>query len=101
MDWMKKYKKAITFSYDDGNEQDQRLVALFEKYRIKATFNLNSGMDENTGTWDCEGLEVRHLDPRQWPALYRGQECAVHTVHHPNLYELDDPYKIRMEIRED
>ncbi len=101
MDWTKKYKKAVTFSYDDGNEQDQRLAALFGKYRVKAAFNLNSGMDESTGTWVCEGLAVRHLNPRQWPTVYKGQECAVHTVHHPNLYEMEDSDRIRMEIRED
>ncbi len=36
--------KALTFSYDDGVEQDRRLVKLFNQYNLKATFNLNSGM---------------------------------------------------------
>ena len=35
--------KALTFSYDDGTLQDRRLAALFRKYGLKATFNLNSG----------------------------------------------------------
>ena len=34
--------KAITFSYDDATTQDERLVALFNKYGMKCTFNLNS-----------------------------------------------------------
>ena len=33
--------KAVTFSYDDGVPQDQRLAALFDKYGMKATFNFN------------------------------------------------------------
>ena len=34
--------KAITFSYDDGVTQDKRLIEIFNKYGLKATFNLNS-----------------------------------------------------------
>ena len=34
--------KALTFSYDDGVTQDRRLVWLFNKYRLKATFNLTA-----------------------------------------------------------
>ena len=29
-------KKAVTFSYDDGVEQDRRLIALFNKYGMKS-----------------------------------------------------------------
>ena len=38
--------KAATFSYDDGAEADKRLVALFDKYGLKGTFNLNSELFE-------------------------------------------------------
>ena len=34
--------KALTFSYDDGEKQDIRLIQLFNKYGLKGTFNLNS-----------------------------------------------------------
>ena len=33
------YKKAVTFSYDDGIEQDRRLVDIFNSYGMKCTFN--------------------------------------------------------------
>lgn len=36
--------KALTFSYDDGVTQDIRLVEIFNKYNLKATFNINSGV---------------------------------------------------------
>ena len=35
--------KAVTFSYDDGVEQDKRLIQLLDRYGLKCTFNLNSG----------------------------------------------------------
>ena len=36
--------KAVTFSYDDGIEQDKQLVDIFNTYGLKCTFNLNSGI---------------------------------------------------------
>ena len=36
--------KAVTFSYDDGTTQDIRLIELLNKYGLKSTFNLNSGL---------------------------------------------------------
>ena len=37
-------KKALTFSYDDAVIEDKRLVEIFRKNGLKATFNLNSGL---------------------------------------------------------
>ena len=37
-------EKYFTVSYDDGTEQDRRVIALMEKYGIKGTFNLSSGL---------------------------------------------------------
>lgn len=34
--------KCLTFSYDDGVTQDKRLVKIFNRYGLKATFNINS-----------------------------------------------------------
>ena len=34
-------RKAFTLSYDDGITQDRRLVELFNRCKVKATFNLN------------------------------------------------------------
>lgn len=36
--------KALTFSFDDGQIQDIRLANLFNKYNLKATFNVSSGL---------------------------------------------------------
>ena len=45
MDWKKQYRKAITFSYDDGIEQDLPLLQILRDYGLKGTFNLNTGLD--------------------------------------------------------
>ena len=37
-------QKLFTLSFDDGTEQDCRLIALMEKYGIKGTFNISSGI---------------------------------------------------------
>ena len=45
MMWYMRYPefktKAVTFSYDDGVVQDRRLAGIFDKYGMKATFNIN------------------------------------------------------------
>ena len=32
--------KALTLSYDDGRIQDRKLVEIFNRYGLRATFNL-------------------------------------------------------------
>jgi len=32
--------KAVTFSYDDGQRHDVRLTEIFNRFGMKATFNL-------------------------------------------------------------
>ena len=36
--------RMLTFSFDDGNTFDERLINIFNKYNMKATFNLNAGL---------------------------------------------------------
>ena len=36
--------KVLTLSYDDGVVQDIRLIELMDRYGIKGTFNINTGM---------------------------------------------------------
>ncbi len=95
-------KKAVTFSYDDGMTQDLYLVDIFNKYGLRATFNLNSG---RFGSRDARILNDRlvyrdRVFEEHVRDIYAGHEVAVHTVNHPNLNECDDE-KILREIRED
>ena len=68
-------EKALTFSYDDGQVFDRRLVGIFRQYGLKGTFHLNSG------TIGTEG----YVTAEEIPDLYRGMEVAGHTVTHPYL----------------
>ena len=36
--------KVLTLSYDDGVVQDIRLINILDKYGIRGTFNINTGM---------------------------------------------------------
>lgn len=71
--------KALTMSYDDGREEDRRLVALFNKHGIKGTFNLNYGID-----WDSRTDELR-VPITEYKELYKGHEMASHTYTHPTI----------------
>ena len=64
--------RAVTFSYDDGQIFDRRLVDIFNKYNLKATFHLNSG------TLDTEGF----IKTQELKSLYQGHEIACHGVAH-------------------
>ncbi len=94
--------KALTFSYDDAVTQDQRLIALFNKYGMKATFNLNSGLLGTPGSLVREDVTVAHVKPRpcEIARIYEGHEIAGHTLTHPNLPSLSDEEVVR-QVEED
>lgn len=69
---------AVTFSYDDGTVFDEKLVDIFNRYGIKATFNLNS---ERRGMAGC----VKDL------GIYKGHEIACHGTTHASLAYLPIP----------
>ena len=85
-------KKAVTFSFDDGVTQDIRLVELFNKYNLKCTFNINSGLLGLPGALQRNGVSVNHtkIEASQVKALYEGHEIAVHTLTHPTLVGLSE-----------
>ena len=88
--WPDGLKKAVTFSYDDGVMQDLRLTALFRRYGLKATFNLNSGFFGQIDSSLQRGREIdhSHVPEEDVACVYAGFECAVHTAHHPWLTQL-------------
>ncbi len=69
---------ALTMSYDDGVIHDERLISIFNKYGIKGTFHLNSGLMETPN-------RIRATDAVR---IYKGHEIACHTVSHPFPDEL-------------
>lgn len=84
--------KYLTFSYDDGVTQDIRLIELFCKYGMKATFNLNSELLGREGELIREGVRVSHnkVAPCDVRSIYDGHEIASHTLTHPSLRELSE-----------
>ena len=94
---MKKYLKAVTFSYDDGVRQDRRLIDVFDRYGLKATFNLNSALLGKSGELVRDGVRIRHDKnaPEEVRDIYKNHEVASHTLTHPFLLELADEEVIR------
>lgn len=89
--------KAVTFSYDDGVTQDRRLVEMFNKYGLKATFNINSSLLGNKNFLTRGGVQVCHdkISAAELAGLYDGHEVAAHTLTHPDLTKLPDEEIIR------
>ncbi|MBE5817247.1 MAG: polysaccharide deacetylase [Clostridiales bacterium] len=94
--------KAVTFSYDDGVTQDIRLIELLNKYGLKCTFNLNSGLLSQKGILMREGNRVSHykIHKDDVKYVYDGHEIAVHTLTHPDLTSLGDE-EIICQVEED
>ena len=67
--------KTVTFSYDDGIRDDIRLVEIFNRFGMKATFNLISSRLENE----------THVHADEIPRVYAGHEIASHSANHPFL----------------
>lgn len=80
--------KVLTFSYDDGWVYDIRLVEIFNKYGMKATFNLNSGkyLPEDTVRERLKGK--LKLSETKELYLKDGHEVAIHGFTHPFLERL-------------
>lgn len=98
--------KAVTFSFDDGVEQDKRLIKLFDKYGLKGTFNINSGLLGLKGSLErtifgvTGAVSHNKIPLDEIKQVYENHEVAVHTVTHPTLRELPDD-RIISEVLED
>ena len=64
--------KAVTFSYDDGARTDLRFADILDKYGLKCTFNINSGLKDEWHLTDSEMLGL----------MERGHEIALHGKSH-------------------
>ena len=71
--------KALTMSYDDGYMEDVKLIDIFNRYGIKGTFNLNSGMFDQTYRGH------KRVPKEQIAELYQGHEVATHGYTHPTM----------------
>lgn len=91
--------KIFLISFDDGTVWDRRFVELLNKYGIKATFNLNSGLEDFV--WQYEDrFPVRRQILSDTLELYRGHEIASHSLHHHWLNTLTPP-QLSREVGDD
>ena len=83
-------KKAFTLSYDDGCYDDLRLIEMMEKYGVRGTFNVSSGITRPEGQEPCGSWERLTLSERQ---AYRrdGVEVAVHGQTHRDFTKISEP----------
>lgn len=82
--------KALTLSYDDAVQQDVRLMSIINKYGLKCTFNINTGLFTEDGFEFPKGQIHRRMTEKEAVALYKdsGHEVAVHALTHPFLEQL-------------
>lgn len=72
-------KKALTFSYDDGQIYDRQLVEIWNHFGLRGTVHLNSG---NIGMY---GEHEEFVTAQELSKLYAAHEVACHGVYHKNL----------------
>lgn len=87
-------RKALTFSYDDGQYFDKRLAELLRSHGMKGTFHLNSG---NLGL--SRGNEL-YVSAEELQEVYAGHEIACHGVQHRNPTTITRQQMV-LEIQED
>lgn len=65
-------RRVVTFSYDDGCDNDARLIELFNKYGVKGSFHLNARKFIGKTEDELDVIRKR----------YEGHEISCHTVNH-------------------
>lgn len=83
--------KVLTLSYDDGVEQDIRMVDILRKAGIKCTFNINAGCFFPEDGVHPVGKIHRRMTATQCKELYTEDVCevAVHGYNHTFLPNMD------------
>ncbi len=94
--------KAVTFSFDDGVTQDLPLIAMLDRFGLKATFNLNSGAMGIRESKMFEGHMVYRdiVFEHDIAEVYKNHEIASHTSTHPNLVNCTEEEIVR-QVEED
>ena len=100
-------KKYFTLSFDDGLEQDKRIIEILKRYQLSATFNLNAGLfgeegmigrignygikyvPEARNSFWMKYCHCNRIPEDEVKQVYHGFEIASHAYRHENLKELD------------
>ncbi len=67
-------------SFDDGYREDERLIEIFDRYGIRGTFHINSGLLHR---------DIR-LDAEDGARIYKNHEISAHGFTHANFDELSE-----------
>lgn len=92
--------KVLTLSYDDGVVQDIRLIQIMNKYGLKGTFNINSGLYFAEDAIRDKYYGRMKLSEAKDLYINSGHEVAVHGFSHPFLEKLNSD-EVIYEITED
>ena len=80
--------RIVCLSFDDGTIYDKRFIELLNKYHLKATLNLNSGLKDFVWYFN-NTYPIKRLDLNEYKHLYDGHEVAAHSLTHPYFSSLD------------
>jgi len=94
--------KALTLSYDDGVEQDARLLEIMNQHGLKGAFNLNSSQFAPEGTVYPAGQIHRRMTEKAIVDLFAhsGQEVAIHACYHGDLPALPTAHAVWQVVRD-
>ena len=103
--------KALTFSFDDGSDQDRWLCELMVSHGMKATFNVNMGLLPDSENFDFSSLDETIFPGKQYQhrltadGIRRtfegtGMELATHGYLHAELTRLEDDALVYEIIRD-
>lgn len=99
-------KKAFTISYDDNITQDEKLIGLMKKYRIKGTFNIIPNWFSREDAVFPEGETYINVTEKKALELYQNDliEVANHGFNHakmtavPSVLMMEDIVKCRQKL---
>ena len=90
--------KIVSLSFDDGTIYDLKFIELLNKYNLKATLNLNSGLDNFV--WYFGDSPIERLKLSEVVDKYNVHEVCSHSLTHPYFSSLNKDEVIR-QVKED
>ena len=90
--------KIVSLSFDDGTIYDLKFIELLNKYNLKATLNLNSGLDNFV--WYFGDSPIERLKLSEVVDKYNNHEVCSHSLTHPYFSSLNKDEVIR-QVKED
>ena len=91
--------KIVSLSFDDGTIYDLQFIELLNKYGLKATFNLNSQLEDFVWYYN-DDQPINRLCLAKVKQAYNGHEVASHSLAHPYFSGLTDAEVVR-QVSED